>query len=216
MRERIQSLVTAYLLTICAHLASSMLQVQIKLVSQQPTQLKVKLMAFALAADQLVSMESWKPCIQDSGQSISNGEIEKMLQCSSHTASDNVHAAPAYTGCHYLTFNGKQQASSNMHKYSVHKASRFSTCLWCMRTYARHLVAAAMLVGVAILVMSCTVWISAGSSCTACDSAALNVVFVKLLTMTLSLHLWFPYLTVMFCLQTCVLLHHQGCSQDGW
>lgn len=93
-------------------MCSSVVQVQIKLVAQQPTQLKVKLVAYLLTANQLLNIKTWTPCTQDDAETISNGEIEKMLQCTLQTASNDAQAATVYTGCHCVTFNGKKQALS--------------------------------------------------------------------------------------------------------
>lgn len=85
-------------------------QVQLRLVSEEPMQVKVKLEACLLTAEQLEGIERWNPHTHVSAEGISNGQIEQVLQCQQKGAEDFADTPPVYTGEHRITLQGKSRS----------------------------------------------------------------------------------------------------------
>ena len=83
------------------------LQVRIDIDSEQPTQLRVKLVASLLSAEQLAGIPAWDPHAMTKPEAISNGVLEQTLLCNQADAINSMTGRSTYHGSCYMTFKGE-------------------------------------------------------------------------------------------------------------
>ena len=88
---------------------------RVSMEAEQPTQLKVKVVASLLSAEQLAGITSWDPHMNVKSEAISNGVLEQTLLCNQQDAVHGMAGRTSYHGSCYMTFKGMTCMILTMH-----------------------------------------------------------------------------------------------------
>ena len=77
------------------------------MVSEQPTSVRVKLVAFLLSAEQLGGIEDWNPHTHVNAETITNGQVEQVLLCTHPDTDSHMPGVCDYTCRENIVFKGR-------------------------------------------------------------------------------------------------------------